>query len=111
MHAFRGYCIQFGRGNRFDFRDDDNRLDFGEQGVQLLRIGHIEDTVFVGDLLCRGAFVAVGGAHPRAQAHEFDGDFAAKLTGAEQQNLGARGVVGSVERGAEPRIGWCRDGG
>ena len=59
----------------------------------------------MGDLLGGGAFVAVGGAHPRAQAHEFDGDFAAELTGAEQQDFGACGCGGPVERGAEPRVG------
>ena len=86
--AVGGGVGEFLGGDGFHFRHDDVGLDVVEQGFELFGVGHVEYARLMGHLLCGGAGVGVGGAHPCAEAHEFDGDFLAEFAGAEEEHAG-----------------------
>jgi hypothetical protein len=61
-------------------------LHAADDGGQLVGVGHLHDQRLVGGVVGRGARVAVGGDHLRAQALEGQHQFAAQLTGPDQHH-------------------------
>ncbi|KFJ06022.1 hypothetical protein BITS_1838 [Bifidobacterium tsurumiense] len=66
-------------GNGFHFGDDYIGIDLVEERIELLRISHIQNTVFVCNLRRRSSCIAVSSAYPCTQTHQLNRDFFAKL--------------------------------
>lgn len=77
--------------DRLDLGDDDVGRVAGNGATKSFGIEHREDVGFVCDLHGRRLGVAVAGGDMGAEAFGRDGELAAELAGAEQQQAGSEG--------------------
>jgi hypothetical protein len=82
---------EFVRCDGLDFRHDQMRPLLLDQRAQRFRVGHIDHMGPMGDLLPRRVFVTVDRNRLDPQPLQFDDDFLAQLTRAEQHHFGGGG--------------------